>query len=154
MSSIPDSEALFDSGLGGGKPFLGSPVVVDRLLRDVLHKVTEMRGASLVSGADPQPGLRQICADLQTVFYGADSRYQASSWNSPEHLGRMLVEQHGIGGDVTDAVARVILRMIRDFVIDLRGYEEDRLTEAQAQASTDALLLKFTRIFVGSSDAK
>jgi hypothetical protein len=144
---IPDSEVLFDSGLGGGKPYLGSPAVVDQLLREALHRVTVLRREQLESGADPVPGILQIGADLQAVFYGADTRYQASAWNSPKHLGRMLVGQCGIGGDVSDAVARAATRMTRDFITDLVASEQGRMTEAEFQASTDALLLKFTQIF-------
>lgn len=150
---LPDSEALFDSGLGGGKPYLGSPAVVDQLLRDALHQVTVLRREQLESGADPVPGILQIGADLQAVFYGSDTRYQASAWNSPKHLGRMLVGQCGIGGEVDDAVARAATRMVRDFVTDLVANEEDALTDDQLRVSVDDLLQKYTQIFVGAPDA-
>lgn len=150
---IPDSDALIESGLSAEKPFLGSPSVIDGLLRHVLFDIAAARGAQIERGEDVIPVVYQKADELQRVLYGQDPAYQPSAWNSPDHLGRALVEDCGIGGDTGDAVRRATVRMIRDFIIDLAAHEEDRLSEQQMQAAVDDLIAKFTRIFVGASDA-
>lgn len=150
---IPDSDALIEDGPSTSKPYLGSPAVVDGILRHVLYDITAARRAQLEQGTDVTPIVLAQAENLQRIFYGQDGSYQAFAWNSPRHLGRALVESAGIGGSTDDAVKRASVRMIRDFVQDMVAHEEGRLAEAQFHAAIDALLSKFTRIFVGSGDA-
>lgn len=148
-----DSDALLNSGLGPGKPYLGSPRVVDGVLRDALQRVTAMRAAQLKTGADPVPGIRELAAELQRVFYGQDPRFLASAWNGPGSLGEALVNQCGIGGEAEDAAERAAIRMVKEFVSDMVSHEHDRLSEPEMQGAVDDLIAKYTRIFVGSADA-
>ncbi|MEW6695499.1 hypothetical protein Tther_02228 [Tepidimonas thermarum] len=151
---IPDSDALIESGFSTEKPFLGSPSVIEGLLRRVLYDITVARRAQLERGEDAIAVMLRKADELQRVLYGQDPAYQAYVWNSPKHLGRFLVERCGIGGDTSDAVNRAAIRMMRDFAFDLVAYEDDRITEQQMQASVDALIDKFTRIFVGIGDVE
>lgn len=151
---LVDSDALLHAGFGDGLHYLGSPMVVDAILRDALQRVSAMRVAQLKGGPQPAVGIRDLAVELQRIFYGqSHGVYQSSAWNSPEQLGRALVERCGIGGDVSDAAMRASVRMVKEFVSDLVAHEQDELTEEEMQAAVDALLSKYTRIFVGSSDA-
>lgn len=151
---LVDSDALLHAGFGEGQHYLGSPMVVDAILRDALQRVAAMRVAQLKGGPHPADGIRDLAAELQRIFYGqSQGGYQSSAWNSPDQLGRALVERCWVGGDVSDAAMRAAVRMVKEFVSDLVAHEQDGLTEAEMQTAVDALLSKYTRIFVGSSDA-
>lgn len=57
-----------------------------------------------------------VASSLQDVFYGRDPAFRASRWHSVRHLGVALVELSGVGGDPGDAVERVMLLMISQFM--------------------------------------
>ena len=52
MPPIPDSIELTRIGLSADKPSLGSPSVVDGLLRGLLKLVTDLRGEQLAGKRD------------------------------------------------------------------------------------------------------
>ena len=149
-----DSDALLNAGLDAGKAYLGSPRVVDAILRDALQRVAAIRADQLKTGADPMPEIRSLAAELQRTFYGQDPSFLASAWNSPGSLGEALVNQCGVGGDIEDAAERAAIRMVREFLSDLVAHEHDALDEPAMHGAIDALLGKYTAIFVGSADAR
>lgn len=138
MAPLPDTHEIARIGLDADKPFLGSPTVVETLLRDLMAQVTTARGAQLADGTDPMPTLEAAAQRFQTVFYGQDPAYRGSPWNSPRHLGRALVEQAGMGGDREDAVYRLAVRVMAEVARIVAEFEADKLTDQQVQDAIDA----------------
>ena len=86
------------------------------------------------------------------MFLGQDSSYQASYWNREQGLATALVERCDIGGETSDAVMRLFVRMYREFIEDMASHEHERLSDEQFQQSIDALLVKYTHILIGRGD--
>lgn len=151
MAGIPETNEILETGLGSGKPYLGSPKVVESILREYLFDLTSMRSAQLENGSDPLPRVKELSEALQKVFYGEDERYQSYAWNKPESFGRYLVEGCGIGGETSDAVSRVGFRIAKEYLKDLVDHERDILDELEMQASVDRIIKKYTSIFMGNT---
>lgn len=145
---LPDSDALIEAGPTRGKPYLGSPGVVDQILRHALFDVLAARRA----GDDLVEHVKTKAADLARVFLGQDSSYQASYWNREQGLATALVERCDIGGETSDAVMRLFVRMYREFIEDMASHEHERLSDEQFQQSIGALLVKYTHILIGRGD--
>lgn len=146
---MPDSSALIDSADLSGRPFLGSPVVVDQILRHALHDVIECRKVD----GDVVGLVKSKCNELQEIFLGRSNDYHASFWNRETSLGAALVNRSDIGGDTSDAVLRLFVRFFRLFIEDMVSFEQDRISEDDFQKEVDALLRKYTHILIGSGDA-
>ena len=107
MTDLPETNEILNTGLGSGKPYLGSPKIVQAIIREYLHDLSTLRSEQVQRGADPVPQIKGMAERLQQVFYGKDDRYQAFAWNRESSLGRALVEDCDIGGDASDAVFRL-----------------------------------------------
>lgn len=153
MAKIPDSTELFEIGLGSGKPYLGSPEIVEQILRNYILDIHHLRVAQVKGDErDPVQDIPALATGLQKVFYGQDDRFQAFPWNRENVLGRMLVEQAGIGGDTSDAVYRVGIRIAKEYMQNLNAFEDDRISEDYFKAELDKMVALYTRVLVGNGD--
>lgn len=150
MQQIPDSDGLFHAGLSPGVDYLGSPRVVNRILRGALRAIVDFRGRNL-AGGDVAAEAGRIAAGLQSIFYGQDAEYQGSHWHRPSGLGRALVERAGIGGDAADAVERLMLRMIAEYGKAYSLFESGVTSYEALIAEGDRIVNFYVRILVGAS---
>lgn len=158
MQSIPETDEILNTGLGSGRPYLGSPKVVDGILREYLSDLVSIRTAQVERGDDPVPKIIEIAKGLQSVFYGLDARFQPFAWNKPGSLGAALVNDCGIGGEVDDAVYRLAVRIAKEHLSDLVAYEAGRMDDEHIRQSIDDLLKRYTVILsgamIGGGDAR
>jgi len=141
MPPIPDSIEMTLLGLTADKPSLGSPTVVNDLLRGLLKLVTELRAEQLQGRRQDILGpIQDEVRRLQDVFYGRDIRYAMTPWFSEKHLGRALVEGAGMEGEAADAVERLLLRMVSEFLDIYLPFENDELPEQELPWRIDALV--------------
>lgn len=150
MPPIPDSIEMTRLGLTADKPSLGSPTVVNDLLRGLLKLVTELRVEQLEGKRqDLVAPLQAEARRLQDVFYGRDSSYALTPWFSERHLGRALVDGAGMEGDAADAVERLLLRMISEFLDIYLPFENDELPEQELPWRIDALVEFYQAALMG-----
>ncbi len=155
MQPIPDSNELFETGLGSGKPYLGSPGVVEQIVRHYLLDINAVRsGQAKGLAGDHERAIRDLADGVQKVFYGQDDRFQPFAWNRENTLGRALVDQCGIGGETSDAVFRMALRIARDYLRNLSAFEDDRIGDDYFKAEIDKMVALYTGILVGNGDRR
>lgn len=153
MTDLPETNEILNTGLGSGKPYLGSPKIVQAIIREYLHDLNTLRSEQVQRGTDPVPQIKGLAERLQQVFYGKDDRYQAFAWNRETSLGRALVETCDIGGDASDAVFRLGVRMAKEYLRDLVAYENGTLDDAGIQTEIDSLIRRYTLILSGAGTA-
>lgn len=148
MQHLPETNEMLKTGLTSGKPYLGTPSVVDGILRAYLHKLAQLRASQLQTGAQLEDGLLKAATDLQITLYGGDDKYLPSTWNTERLLGRFLVERCQMGGETADAVKRAAIRLASDFY-DIIADVEDGGAEEAAKARIDTLVQTWYRVFTG-----
>lgn len=151
MVNIPDSNELFYSGIDPAKPYLRSPDVVERQLRQMLSEVVDVRARQLrEESVDVEAKLKRLADDLQAIFYGKNPEFSVDGrWNRPEMLGYAITEICGLGGDRADAVERLGLRLINEFLDAYMRYEDDQIDDEGFQFECDALIETYVQILIG-----
>lgn len=132
-------------GLSPEKPYLGSPGVLDKLLRDIIATVAELTQKKARGEAvDSESELNRLTDEFQKTVYGHNEAYVASPWNSPAHLGRYLVERVYLGGKEDDAAKRLADAYIRSFLVPYIAYAEGKIEDSTLESIID----KHTRTYV------
>ena len=148
-SRIPEPNTILDTGLGNGLPYLGSPSVVNGIIRQYIKDLTDLRSKAVESGDDLSDQVADLANKMQDVFYGHDRNYLSSAWHKESSLGQSLVDGSWVGGETHDAAFRACLRMAKEYLTDLISFEDDRISEAQMKASVDDIIARYTAIFTG-----
>jgi hypothetical protein len=149
---IPDSNELFNLGLSGEKPFLGSPGDVDAILRRALKQVTDLRGRQLEGDDhDIVASVDALARSLQDVFYGRSSDYEATTWNRPSGLGQALVTLGKMGGSRDDAAYRLMLRMFREYLKAYLAFEGDEMGDGDFQLEIQRIISFYTTVLIGAA---
>lgn len=148
MQHLPETNEILKTGLTSGKPYLGTPSVVDGIIRDYLHQLAKLRHAQLMDNASLEDGLLKAATALQVTLYGGDSKYLPSTWNTERLLGRFLVDRCGIGGETADAVKRAAIHLASEFY-DIIAHVEGGGDEAGAKRQVDELVATWYRVFTG-----
>lgn len=143
------TDEILKTGLKAGRPYLGTPSVVEGVLRGYLLELKDFRTKQLLEGDDPRPHVSSAADRLQAIFYGQDKEYLASGWNTEDSLGKFLVKDCGIGGDTKDAVRRIGVRIARDFYKILTAFEADDITDEKTQEKINALVKLFIQALLG-----
>ena len=132
------------------KPYLGTPSVVESLVRGVIGDVMSLRRRQLEGN---QVDLRQqftlLGLKLQDTFYGRDESFEPFHWNQPSQLGRSIARDAGLGGAEEDAVMRLAAKMIEEFVPHYLQFEAQKLSDSEFRASVDALVSRYRDILLG-----
>jgi len=150
---IPDSIEMTKLGLGSDeKPYLGSPSVVEGLLRDALANVILIRERQLSGeNLDWKAEISKVAVAMQDIFYGRNDVYRPSPWNSEKHLGVALVDRAGIGGSTVDAVFRLMLNMFGEALTAYSKFEADENGgDDEFVYSIDDLVVKYVSGLVGA----
>lgn len=153
MADLPETNEILKTGLGTDKPYLGSPAVVAGVVREYLNDLTTLRSEQVKNGTNPMQDIEGLAQQLQHVFYGEDDSYLPYAWNRETSLGQALVRDGDIGGDTSDAVHRLGLRLAKEYLRDLIGYENDTLGDEQFQEAVDELVHRYTLILSGAGTA-
>lgn len=149
MNRIPETNEILHTGLEAGKPFLGTPSVMEAVIRKYMHDLTALRVAQVKNGDDLVDGLMALGNKFQSIVYGHDPRYLAGSFYQEAQLGKYLVEACDMGGEVIDAGFRAGIRMARDFFNILAEHEDDTTDAPEAQTQIDELVKLWVRILSG-----
>lgn len=143
---------LTDQVPGADELSASSWETVEAELRTFLGAVATKR-ALVLEGKLTEPAFRAWAQEqgyrMQRVLYGQEPGYKATPWNSPDHLGRFLVEQVEIGGSRDDAVFRMMGRLFKTFAEQLSRYEQDEISLAVLGANADELIHQWTTWFLG-----
>ena len=153
MTNLPETNEILRTGLGSGKPYLGSPKVVESIVREYLNDLTTLRTEQVQRGADPVSSIDGLAQHMQAVFYGEDETYQPFAWNRETSLGQALLRDCDIGGETSDAVYRLALRMAKEYLGDLVAYENGTVDDDSFQAAIDELVHRYTLILSGTGTA-
>lgn len=144
-----------DRQAGDEKPSLGVPSVVDGLVRDFMALVCELRGQFLenkITNDQSVQRLKDAGTEMQEVFYGRrPDEYIALPWNSPEQLGRYIINgfERAENCDETSAVFALFGLLFRETMYVVAGYEDDTFTEQQMRDHMDGIAERFTAILLG-----
>lgn len=153
MTDLPETNEILKTGLGTDKPYLGSPSVVAGIVREYLSDLTTLRTEQVQRGTSPLEGIDGLAQHLQRVFFGQDDTYLAYAWNRETSLGQALVRDGDIGGEASDAVYRLGLRLAKEYLSDLIAYENDTMDAESFNASIDGLVERYTLILSGAGTA-
>jgi len=152
MVSIPDSIEMFSLGLGPGKPYLGTPSVVEKIIRHALERVIVIRREQIEGkNVEAHKAVDNLAKMLQEVFYGKTDGFIPSAWHRPSSLGVALVERAKIGGKVDDAAYRLALRMMKEFLTAYAKFEVDEMEDADFDAEVQRIVTFYTKIFSGAT---
>lgn len=83
---------MFDP-IATDKPYLGSPEVIDSLVRSFLGRVIDVRKQYLQDEITPKEAEEKVlylAGQYAAIVMGKNDEYGASAWNSPEQLGDFL----------------------------------------------------------------
>lgn len=149
MNRIPEPNEILNTGLEAGKPFLGTPSVMDAVIRKFIHGLTELRVAQIKDGADLVDGLMSRAQNLQGILYGNDPHYEAGNFYQERQLGYYLVNPCGMEGETSDAAFRAGIRLARDFYNIMAEHENGQLDETQTHGQVDELIKLWVRILTG-----
>lgn len=129
--------------------YLGSLSTVEEVLRAYLADILLGR-ADHIAGKITQEGFQvRVIAKakwVQDVIYGRVEGYSKARWSGPTLIGVWLVNSCQIGGDINDAVERLMGRLFREFVENYVAFESDQLSEYMLQVSTDYLVEFYSHV--------
>jgi len=151
MPNLPDSSELFRSGLDPDKPYLRSPETVEQQIRTMLSKVVDLRGRQLNQEDVPvEAELQKLADDFQAIFYGKNEGFTVDSrWNKPEILGYLITEVAGLEGSREDAVERLAIRLINEFLDLYMQFEEEKIDDEVFKFQSDVLIEPYIYILIG-----
>ena len=150
MNKLPDTQELLRTGLSTEKPYLGTFSVVEDRVRALLAAVADLRGKQLAGkGVDMKEEIAALCADFQRTFYGKNPDYLGSAWNREDQLGAALVNDAGIGGDTDDAVERLAIKIISDFLGVYVPFEQEEIDDEQFQFGMNGTVEFYTHVLLG-----
>jgi hypothetical protein len=152
VTQTPDSIELFKVGLKDGINYLGTPSVVEKILRNTLNRVMDYRHKQLNGEAvDVSSVVDALAKAIQSVFDGKVDGFHPSPWHKPSAIGVALVERSKMGGSPEDAIYRLALRMIVEFLRAYSAFEDDKMEDAAFDAEVQRIVEFYTKILVGVS---
>lgn len=151
MPNIPDSSELFRSGIDPDKPYLRSPQTAEEQIRTLLSKVIDLRTRQLKEeDVQVEESLKALADEFQAIFYGKREGFSADSrWNRPEMLGYAITDVAGLGGSREDAVERLAVRLINEFLDLYMRFEEDLIDDEVFKFQADAMIEPYIYILIG-----
>jgi hypothetical protein len=150
-TQIPDSIELTTFGLSGSTRYLGSPSVVQDVLKMFLASLQAIREEQIHDATvDVQARVAQRARQMQSIFYGHSSAFTYTPWFSADHLGRALVEKAKLGGDRGDAVYRLFLRIAREYLTAYVAFESDRMSDDAFQQEINRILRLYSHVLLAS----
>jgi hypothetical protein len=137
------------------KPYLGSPDTVETILRGLLKFVVDLRGCHLVGEeSDFIAEILGECKRIQGVFYGEDDSYSKSVWFCERWLGNALVNGSQMGGETSDAIVRLMFRMVGDFSRYYIKYEDDQISDEELNVELDKTIEFYILAILGMKRQK
>ena len=152
IDGLPADIALGEYLPAEGQQFLGSPDVMEEVLRDYLSSIAYAK-ADMDRGALTPEGFQAKVHDLarkvQTIVYGKDTAYRGTPWNTAGQLGAYIVGPLGGGGDASDAVYRLMGRLFSQLATVLAAFEAGTQTDEWFQFNSDALVEEYRHHLLG-----
>jgi hypothetical protein len=150
-TKIPDSVELSTFGLSSETRYLGSPSVVEDVLKMYLASINAIRQEQLHGvPIDVQAKVTEQAKRMQSVFYGHSSAFTYTPWFSVDHLGRALVEKAKLGGDRGDAVYRLFLHIACEYLTAYVAFESDRMSDEDFQKVINRILRLYMHVLLAS----
>jgi len=145
-------ENLFDGFESDGE-YLNSAATVERLLRQYLYAVLDVRKAyneDKLEGTAATERVVALAGQYADIFLGKDGDYSATGWNSPEQLGVHLQQTITEESTPEDACQKFLQRLAGDFIDTVViPAESDMIDDEQGQFRTDVLLEDATYVLLG-----
>jgi hypothetical protein len=133
----------FFDPISGSKPFLGSPDVLDALVRSFLGKLVDIRiayNSDQIEGTEASKQIAALCESHAATVTGRNADYEAAKWNSDEQLGAFLAAMF------TDVAAdrgahTFFYKLAGDFITGvIIPAENEELTDESGSFRTDVLV--------------
>lgn len=126
-----------------GKPYLGSPEVIDSLVRSFLGRVVDVRKQYLQDEIPPEDAKTKVldlAGQYAAVVMGQSEEYGASAWNSPDQLGEFLSMMLD-GVSPADSAEVFFTRMAADLLNQiLIPSENEQIDDETGQFRVDVLV--------------
>lgn len=136
------------------KENLGSPTVIDGLLRGYAGRLIDMRTDvhnETSTVAELKAKIEAEATTLADIFMGKDAHYVPSNWNSPDGLGAYIAANAEGAGSPDDAAKALFLRFAADLMMIAKDHEDEEITDDAAQFRIDALIEDTTNMLQGVS---
>lgn len=150
LQQLNDDTALLRDN--GDKTILNQLDTVDAILRDyavlVMGTADEVAQGK-ITGNQLVAKLQAEGKRLEGIFYGRDKGYAVERWNSPEQLGKYIVNTVGIGGDPADAVERLLAGFANELVPEVSAYQQGKQTEDMLQVAAEELIERYRHYLMG-----
>jgi len=148
MHSVPDGLC---SVLASGRPYLGDPVVVDRIVRDfglAIILLRQKQNAGQLNDQEAQLAVMSLAADAAAIFLGRSAAYSPMKWNSERRLGILLRTHYPQIDGVDSGVAAFVwlANQVLAAAIDAEFGRDD----VEIQHEMTAVFESFERIMLGS----
>lgn len=150
LQSLNDDTALLRSD--GSKPLLNHLDTVDAIMRDyavLVMAATDEVAQGKINGDQLVGKLQAEAKRLEGIFYGRDTSYAVERWNSPEQLGKYIVEKVGIGGDPETAVERLLAAFANELVPEVSSYHQGQMSEEMLQVTAEELIERYRHYLMG-----
>lgn len=151
LQSMNDDSWLLGT-VDPSKPSLTNTDAVEDVLRQftvfVMGEVDDVAAGKLSSSALPDK-LQAEAKRLQLAFYSQSKDFDGNMWNTPDQLGKYLVDAVKLGGEPGDAVERLLRAFCHELVPSLTAYHKGELTDESLKMVAEELIERYRYFLLG-----
>lgn len=127
---------------------------VDSIVRGFVVDALALRGEYIekkITREETVQRMGALSTRMQVIFYGKDSAYEATDWNTPERLGKWLTgpPANAVQPPAEDAVARLFNLMFMEIGSALNQIDEGALDPSYADTVIDDAIARNTAHLLG-----
>jgi hypothetical protein len=152
---IADPVALEGVFPSGGKPYLGSPEVVDDLVKGLMGTARDyVRNA--MKRVDPEDNRRAMMgkiAETKSILLGQTDRYSPTPFNTTGEIARYLAGRYGMQDD-PDPLGGILAKIALDTVKLYKSWQLDQISDAECETQLEAIRTEATRDLLGLPNDK
>lgn len=146
-------DQIFAGSLGFDKVGLTTPSVVQGLLGEFVKQVSALdlkHTEGAITEAELKDGITTIAGHYGDIFMGRVAEYGSTPWNSPDSLGKWLVEDCGLLSTREDAAKNALIALGVDMLKTvIWPFNADQIAEDVAQFRAEALLEDHLSLMLG-----
>lgn len=145
---------FFSNETANASRYLGDPDDVEAIIREFASEAYEARRRAAAGEISPEDGLAALTAAVARyagIFYGKEpGAYRAQGdWNTPDRLGRHIIERLGAEGDPEDAAAALFWNVANQILKAQEEYAAGSLSDEDAQFRIAASIEDAQKILLG-----
>lgn len=130
--------------------YLGDPEVVDLIVRQFLMAVHDVR-TRWAAGKETKPteAVKAIVERHAAIFMGKDKAYQSAPWNSPEQLGKHLVERIPLDVPHAEAAEAFFWDLANQVLDAASAYADGEIDDDDAKFRIEVMAEEATHALLG-----